>query len=493
MTDYPYEDTLEPAQLAPHGQTLEEQLLGRLLVNHYAIPDVANILNPKDFFILRHEWIFEAMMTLQQRGIEPEYILVIDELRAKGRLDDIGGAAYITYLSAYAQYTQDVTDLAHRIKDYAYRRQMLTVASDIAAIAREEDMPIETSVQEAENRLGAITTQLRKQSQDGLRPMADFIDGNMDDMLAAYEAYKSGKQLGLGTGLTDLDNIIRLKPATLITIAARPRVGKSAFMQTVIYNHLLAPFVTPAANGDCTRLHGGRYIRLPEYGELDMLPKLALFSAEMSAGQNINRFAAMITGVSAHAQETGKMTFEEFSDVQHAKQLIEALQERLLIKTGRITPRFILEESRIWQPAGIFADYLQKLKPDRERKSKREEVSDISGALKDVAFELDIPVITGAQINREGASKPTLENLKESGSIEEDSDIVLLLHREVLNNEFTENPNDAEVFIGKHRNGGTGKVITYYRAEETRFLDRTAQHYNIEELQRKAAAKRGVE
>lgn len=459
-------------QEAPSAVENEEGVLGGLFLNPLRLSEVLSIVQPDDFFILRNNWVLEAMQALGERKEEIDYLTVAQELRERGRLDDIGGLAYLTYLIGNTPTSENTVDYARAVKRAAIRRHLLEAAEQLNLIARDPNKTIHQVIQDSENTLAEVTVSYRRAHENGLRPVSDYIQANIDHMQAAYEAYTKGVPLGFRTGYNALDNLFTIQNGMLITVAARPRVGKSAFMQSVIYNQILARFINSDADGEKVRLNNGMVLTIPGQSEVQKLPRIALFSAEMSYDQNINRFAAMLTGISAHKQETGRMTFSEFQDVTVAKRAIGAVRSRFLIVARGLTPAFVKSECRSWQPDMIFVDYLQKMQAGIDRyKTRREEVGYVCGQLKDLSLELNRPIIQGAQINRTGSEKPTLENIKESGSIEEDSDAVLILHREELYNENTERPNEADIEVAKHRNGDTGRVELFYHKNKTLFAN----------------------
>lgn len=488
----------EPLEMAPHNQEAEENLLGSILINPAMLLIVLTFLKPSHFFVLRNEWIYEAMLRIHERGEAVDYIPVIEELRTQKRLEDIGGAAYITYLTSVVGYSFDAETYAAMIYRGGVRRQMLDASTEIARLARVEDQPIEAIIGAAEDTLSEVTGAFRKARHSGLKPVADVIElateqyqygedltPEQHEIAAlndAYDAYQESLKNILKPGYADLDKLIWFVPS-LYHICARPRVGKSMFMQNVIYNNLLDQFVsTVEIHGGIKLIEQDVWLHIPTQHELDTLPVLSLFSAEMTTDQIMKRWIAMITHVSTKQQLTGEMTFDEFRDVEAAKKLLKSLESKLLITSGTITPNLIRSEVRLWRPEMVFVDYTQKLHPGTNRfGSKTDEVSHVCGELQDIALTEALPLISGAQINREGSSAPSLETIKASGSIEEDSDVVIIMHREELYTPNTPNPNNVDFNIAKNRNGEPGKATLYLKKSIMRLANAVITHHTTKD------------
>lgn len=461
---------LEPVGIAPNSQDAEEGVLGSILINFEQFNAVKDILTPECFFILRNGWIYEAMQRLYARKEPIEYLTVIEEVRNQSRLENIGGAAYITYLASNVATSVYAQAYAVIVKRAYMRRRLLEAAACIAQLAYDENMELKDVIDESEKELGHITIEYHKDSVGALQPVSELVESDIEDMSKAYQAYESGKPMGLSTGFNVLEDFFRLLPTNLITFASRPGVGKSAILLTIIYNLLIAPFICENKPGEERQYHrlitSKRYIIAPTEAEIEALPRLALFSTEMSEPENIARFAAMMTGIPAKHQLTGSMTFNEFSDVTHAKNIIGQLQDRFLLKCGAMTPDYTWQQVKLWRPDMIFTDYLQRFSaPPHVRASNRvDELTYISRTHKDMAMEENIPVLTGAQISRDGANKPSLETLKGSGSIEEDSNIVVLLHKEE-----GVKTGEVKLDVAKNRNGATGECSLFFLANRTLF------------------------
>jgi replicative DNA helicase len=459
---------------APNNENAENGVLSALL-GHYdqavVYQELSRFLLPEHFFILRNKWIWQAYASILSRHELLDPITVSAELLAMGH-EDI--TYHLMYLQQLFQDSNTAYSLARLVWKLAIKREVICLGQEFIQMGESENIGALEVIDLAESELGKITMQVRQVDTKGLKPIIEIIDSNTDDMATAYSAYQEGKTLGYGTGFAELDHLFRLIAGMLITIAARPRVGKSALMQSIIYNHLMLPFVSehkPLDRAFIQLGHSKRYLLAPSEYELAILPRLVLFSTEMTPDQNINRFAAMITGVPVMKQITGEMSYTEFSDVTHAKNLIGSLGDRLLLKCGAMTPGDMHTQIRLWRPDVVFSDYLQRFNVPSTIKANNdvERINYVSQAHKDIAMEENICIVTGAQVNREGSSAPSLETLKGSGKIEEDSDIVLFIHRDELYNSNSNRQNEADILIEKNRNGATDKVVLYYAKTRTLF------------------------
>lgn len=496
------EAAFEPAQMAPHSQDAEEAFLGSILINPALLAMIMLFLTAEDFFILRNAWVYEAMLRLHERGEEIDYLTLIEELRGQDRLDDIGGIAYITYLTSNVGTSMYAETYAKIIYRAARRRGLLDASSDIARLARDEEKPIEVIIDLVENTLAAETGKFRQGLHSGLLPMDHVVKLAVDQypqeddtpeavelgaMVDAYEAYQEQSKRLLKAGYTDMDKLITLIPG-LHHFCARPGNGKSLFMQNLVYNKLIAPFVVsypPETEGDWIQLKTSQtWVLLPGKYDLEALLRLAYFSAEMTMPQIMSRWYAMITGVPTDTQLTGEMSYDQFADVEVAKKLMKALKSCLLLRSGQTTPRQILAEIRLWQPDAAIVDYTQKLRGNRNKYNNRyDEVSEICSDLQDIAIKENIPVVSGAQVGRSGDNKmPTLSDIKETGRIEEDSDSVTFFHVD------KDQPNSLLGKVAKQRNGKTGTFVLAHKKDRMRLLNGVVTKHNTNGATEQAVA-----
>jgi replicative DNA helicase len=434
---------VRPDQMAPHSVEAEEAVLGSILLNPEALFDVASFLQADDFFIVRNGWVWEAIVRLQERNEQIDYITVVEELRQQERLEEIGGAAYVTYLLNHTPSSIYAETYGRIVERAAIRRRMLDAASRIARMAHEESADINDVIDQSEAALFAVTERrLRKD----LVPIRSAISDYFDRIEFLYG--QDQEALGVPTGFSDLDQLLGgLQKSDLIIVAGRPGMGKTSWLLSVALNAARA---------------GAR---------------AAIFSMEMSNEQIVQRLISSETGINTHNLRLGKLDERELALFIEATDKLSGLRV-FLDDTPALSPLQLRSKCRrLYAEHGldlIMIDYLQLMSSGTGYNENRvQEISFISRHLKQVARELNIPVIAAAQLSRaveqRQDKRPQLSDLRESGSIEQDADIVVFLYRDEVYNEHTERPNQADVIVAKHRNGPTGSISLYFRKELTQF------------------------
>lgn len=448
-------------RMAPHSVEAEEATLGSLLLNGAALDDVRGFLEPEHFFIVRNGWIFEAICALDNRRENIDYLTVVEELRNAGRIDDIGGAAYITYLINHTPASIYVEAYARIVQRAAVRRRLLQAASQIANAAYDEARDIDAVLDISEEALYAVTA---PETDDDLVPVSTLVSADMDRVMSAREA---GKPLrGVPTGFTDIDRMFGgFKPSTLSIIAGRPGMGKSSWLLSV-----------------------GR--RAAAAGE-----PVALFTLEMSKEEVTRRLVSAETGISLRRIEEGNLDDSEWSMYVDAVERITRLP--LYIDDGtELTPwKLRTKARRAVRRLGVklvMIDYLQLMVTAGKSENRTQEIAQITRGLKLLAKELHTPILSAAQLNREvekrADKRPLLSDLAEGGSIENDSDMVMFIHREDAYNDDTGHPNQADIIIAKNRNGPTGTVPLYFRKETTQFANLAKRTANLTDAMHAANA-----
>ncbi len=443
-------------RMVPHSVEAEEAVLGAILIDPDALHDVTGFLKADDFFIVKNGWIFEAMQALSQRDEAIDYLTLTDELRRTNRLDEIGGAAYITYLLNHTPTSMYTTTYGHIVERMAIRRRLLTAASDIAELAYKEDVDTAVVVNRAESALFAVTGNGQRGDMQSMSEVSikvlDSIDRAMDSDIH-----------GVPTGFNDLDDLLGgLQKSDLVIVAGRPGMGKTSWMITVALNAIAK---RRAAGQRCN---------------------VMLASLEMSDVQIGQRFASQLSGVSTKTMRTGALSQDEYGAMINAVVKMDAMPIHIDDTPGISPWELTAKAARLHSRIGldlIMVDYLQLMTVfDDERRLRRkeaenrtQEVSLISQALKGLARKLDVPVIAAAQLSRaveqRADKRPVLSDLRDSGSIEQDSDIVMFLYRDDYYNPNTTTPNQADVIVAKHRNGPTGTVPLYFRPELAQFAN----------------------
>jgi replicative DNA helicase len=432
--------------MVPHSVEAEEATLGSILIDADKIYEIADICTPDDFFIVKNAWVYEAMLRLSGRNEEIDYITVLDELKKQSRIEEIGGPAYITYLlnntpsSIYGETYARIVNVA------AIRRRMLSAASEIAQLAHEEDTDINGVIDRADAALSTAVGDSTDRDEFTAAEVAETLRYDVEDRRKSGEKYA-----GIPCGFYDIDDLIGgFSGGNSVIVAGRPGLGKTSLLITMAVN----------------MAKGGNHV--------------ILFSLEMSEKEIMQRIVSMLCGVSSHKiRIASKLTDTEFELVIEATHTAEALPIHIVAPKGGLTPLSLHRKARRlykrYPVKAVMVDYLQLMKGGSKSENRTQEVGAISHSVKELARELDVPVFSAAQLNRavEGRQdkRPALSDLRESGDLEQDADIVLMIYRDEEYNENTERPNQADIIIAKHRNGPTGTATLYFRKELTQFAN----------------------
>lgn len=433
------------AKVPPQNLDAEMSLLGAILIDEEALADVSDKLRPNDFYDKRHVLIFEAMFKLYERHRPVDLLTLSDQLTKKGELEIVGGSAYLTELTNYVPTAAHATTYAEIISQKAVRRRLIKASGDIAELGYNEEQDISELLASAESELFAVSDTNTKQD---LVSLEQILTESFDRMEELHRG--GGKLRGIPTGWRDLDNMTAgLQQSDLIILAARPAMGKTTLVTNLAYN-----VATKAKKS------------------------VLFFSLEMSKEQLVDRMLADASGVDAWNIRTGNLSDDDFEKLSHA--MGEMAEAPIYIDD---TPGVTVLEMRTKarreahnNPLGlIIIDYLQLMQGSGRSDGNRvQEVSEISRGLKLIARELNVPVIALSQLSRSVETRspqiPQLSDLRESGSIEQDADIVAFIYREAYYNPETERQNVTDLIIAKHRNGPVGKVELYFHPERLRFM-----------------------
>jgi len=440
----------------PFSQEAEEAVIGAVLMNPESFLSVASFLRAEDFYILRNSYVWEAYQRLSSRDETIDYLTTQEELDNQGRLKEIGGPAYLTHLLNSTPTSIHAEVYGRLVERAATRRRLLLAADEIKGLALDEEKPIEEVTGQAESRLFKVTE--RNLHRD-LIPLNEAVSAYYDRI--EYLMRNQNEPLGLPTGFKDLDEILAgLQKSDLLIFAGRPGVGKSSFMLSVALN--------------AARI-GGR---------------IAIFTMEMGNEQIVQRLVAMDTGIDSQKLRTGRLEPQEWSKFVEATGRLSELH-LFIDDTPAMSPIQMRNKCRrLVHEYGldlVIVDYLQLMNGGGGYENNRvQEVSYISRSLKEMARELNLPVFTAAQLSRaveqRHDKRPLLSDLRESGSIEQDSDIVMFLYRDVIYNPDTEFPNAAEIIISKHRNGPTGTIQLHFEKSLTKFSDARTQTIDLSNL-----------
>jgi replicative DNA helicase len=427
-------------RLSPHDLDAERAILGAILVNNDRLHDIGEQIKPADFYRAAHQKLFEAMRGLSERGEAIDFVTVKNELGAD--LDEIGGPLYIAKLGDGLMSSSNIGEYCRIVKDKSIRRRLQAAADQAVADAGNAELEAASALERAEVAIYEIA---EREQRGDLLPASTVVT-EADPILELIS--DSGRPVsGISTGFTDLDSDTRgLQPGNLILVAARPGMGKTALALNIAQHASVVDDV-----------------------------KTAVFSLEMSRTELMIRLLTAAARVDSHRLMRGFCHVGELQRIGAAKAEIGAAS-LWIDDTSTMTVSSIRGKSRRMkarQGLGlVIIDYLQLLASERRYDSRVVEVGAMSRALKQLAKELAVPVVCLAQLNRaseaRGDGRPKLSDLRESGSLEQDADVVMLLYRAAEYSKEAD-PNEAEIIIAKSRNGPTGSVKLRWSPEMTRF------------------------
>lgn len=439
------------AKIPPQDLDAEMSLLGAVLIEEEVLAEVSDRLKPHDFYDKRHGIIFDAMLRLYEHHRPVDLLTLSDQLRKKDELETVGGSAYLTELTNYVPTAAHAGAYADMISQKAVRRRLIKASGDISELGFDEETTIQELLGQAEAELFSVSDASLKQD---LTSLEQILTDSFDRMEELHR--NKGQLRGVRTGWRDLDNMTAgLQRSDLIILAARPAMGKTTLVTNLAYN----------VAGQAKQ-------------------PVLFFSLEMSKEQLVDRMLADAAGVDAWNIRTGNLSDDDFSKLSEA--MGEMAEAPLYIDD---TPGLTVLEMRTKarrqahnQPLGlIIVDYLQLMQGSGRSDGNRvQEVSEISRGLKLIARELNVPVIALSQLSRTVETRtpqiPQLSDLRESGSIEQDADIVAFIYREAYYNPETDRENITDLILAKHRNGPVGRVELYFHPERLRFMSLDKRH-----------------
>jgi replicative DNA helicase len=442
MTDIPILDDAG-AQPQLHNREAEEAVLGSVLIHTEAYYDVAQFLQADDFYIIRNRWIWEVFQQLTERRTPIDYFMVCEELDNRRQLEEIGGRAYVTSLINQTPTALHAEAYGRLVQEASIRRRMLGAANNLAKLAYNQQQSIDTIIGEAEKSIFGLS---ERRSTSGPTPIKAVASEYYDrvDLLSQ----RTDEIYGVPTGLYRLDELLNgLQKSDLLIIAGRPGMGKTGFMLSIAKN-----------------------------AALKHKKHVAMFSLEMANEQLVQRLISQETGIDTQRLRTGKLQGNEWGIFTQA---IEVLSDApiWLDDTPAITPLQLRTKCRRlhmeYQLDLVIVDYLQLMSGDLRTDNRVQEVSYISRNLKVLARELNVPVLAAAQLSRaveqRADKRPQLSDLRESGSLEQDADIVMFINRPDAMEKESPLKNMAELIVAKHRNGPTGSVELVFLNNLARF------------------------
>lgn len=433
-------------RIPPHSVEAEQSVLGSILLDKDAMISVSETLIPEDFYKEAHRVIYECMLKLYNNQSEIDLITLADELRDQGYLDDIGGIAYITSLSTIVPTTSNIKYYINIVKEKSISRQLISAANDIINLGYDSSTKVEDVLENAEKKIFDIS---QERTTNDFQPINQVLTETLSMLEKLYE--EKSDVTGLTTGFRDLNKKINgLQRSDLLLIAARPAMGKTAFALNLVQN--------AALKGDAS---------------------VAVFSLEMSKEQLVQRMVAAQSSVELKKIKTGTLAANDWPRITDGMAVLSGAKIHIDDTPGIKISELRSKCRKLKIEKGldlVLIDYLQLMEGEGHNESRQQEIAKISRSLKILAKELDCPVVALSQLSRapeqRADHRPMLSDLRESGSIEQDADIVMFLYRDEYYNPDTERKNIGEVIVAKNRHGETGTVELVWFGEIQKFADK---------------------
>ena len=433
-------------RIPPHSVEAEQSVLGSILLDKDAMISVSETLIPEDFYKEAHRVIYECMLKLYNNQSESDLITLADELRDQGYLDDIGGIAYITSLSTIVPTTSNIKYYINIVKEKSISRQLISAANDIINLGYDSSTKVEDVLENAEKKIFDIS---QERTTNDFQPINQVLTETLSMLEKLYE--EKSDVTGLTTGFRDLNKKINgLQRSDLLLIAARPAMGKTAFALNLVQN--------AALKGDAS---------------------VAVFSLEMSKEQLVQRMVAAQSSVELKKIKTGTLAANDWPRITDGMAVLSGAKIHIDDTPGIKISELRSKCRKLKIEKGldlVLIDYLQLMEGEGHNESRQQEIAKISRSLKILAKELDCPVVALSQLSRapeqRADHRPMLSDLRESGSIEQDADIVMFLYRDEYYNPDTERKNIGEVIVAKNRHGETGTVELVWFGEIQKFADK---------------------
>lgn len=431
--------------LPPQNVEAEQAVLGTILIQDKALLKVVDLLQPGDFYRDAHKTIFAAMLALFEKHEPHDLITVTGLLNDQNKLEDLGGAAYLASLTDVIPFTGTLVHHARIIRKKSILRRLIQTSTEVAARCYDAQDDIDTLVDEAEKTIFEIA---HSKKGEGFQPMSTVVPKAFDRINRLFD--KQEHITGVATGYDELDRITAgLQPAEMIILAARPSMGKTALAMNIVQHAAM----------------------------IDKVP-VAVFSLEMSVESLALRMLCSLGPIDSQRIRTGRLIDSDWPKLTRATGMLSEAPifiddtPGLTVLEMRAKARRLKSEQDLGL---IVVDYLQLMQGKSRSENRAQEISDISRSLKAMAKELDVPVLALSQLNRSLENRidkrPQLADLRESGAIEQDADVIIFIYRDEIYNRAEGNPNRglAEIIVGKQRNGPTGVIKLTFLGEYTKF------------------------
>lgn len=443
-------NNLPLTRIPPHGQEAEKATLGSILIDRDGIIKIADFLRPEDFYFLQHATIYHAMLDLFARHMPIDLKILASTLEDHGKLTEAGGTSYLAELTYDVPTATHIVEYALIVKQKSTLRKLIAAGDKIMGLGYDEASELEGLLEEAEKSLFAVSQAFVK---DRFVHIKEVLASTYEKISDLHDPETKNKFLGVPTGFKSLDNILSgLQPTDLVVIAARPSMGKTAFAMNIAQN---------IARRD---------------------KSVGVISLEMSKEQLVERMFCALLGVDSWKMRTGKLSDEDFAKIGSV--MDDLNKTKIFIDDSSVSGIIELRTKarRLKSEHGLdvlIIDYLQMMSAGKysggQQTNRVQEISEITRALKNLARELHIPIIALSQLSRAVETRPSkvpvLSDLRESGSIEQDSDVVMMLYREDYYEEDCDRKGVTDIYIRKHRNGPTGHIELMFEREKMRFYD----------------------
>ncbi|HCY63747.1 MAG TPA: replicative DNA helicase [Oxalobacteraceae bacterium] len=442
---------LESLRIPPHSIEAEQSVLGGLLLDNAAYDRIADTVGAEDFYRYDHRVIFLHIIKLISGGRPADVITVYEALTVNGKAEEVGGLSYLNALAQNTPSAANIRRYAEIVRDRGVLRKLITVSDEISTQAfNPQGKEVKQMLDEAESKIFAIAEEGARGAQGWLeiQPLLTQVVERIDEL---YNRDNTSDVTGVPTGLIDLDKMTSgLQPGDLIIVAGRPSMGKTAFSVNI---------------GENVAIDSG-------------LP-VAIFSMEMGGAQLAMRMLGSIGKLDQHRLRTGRLIDEDWPRLTHAIQKLNDAQI-FIDETPALNPIELRARARrLSRQCGrlglIIIDYIQLMSGNSQGENRATEISEISRSLKGLAKELNCPVIALSQLNRSleqrPNKRPVMSDLRESGAIEQDADVILFVYRDKVYNPDTPDQDAAEIIIGKQRNGPIGTVRMTFLGQYTKFVN----------------------
>ena len=432
-------------RVIPNNLEAEQSVLGGMLLSQEAVADVLEVVSAVDFYTPKHELIFDAVVTLFGRGEPTDVIAVTDYLNKQGNLLKAGGADYLHSLTSFVPTAANASYYGKIVSDKAILRRLIEAGTRIAQSGYESQGEVEELVNQAQSEIFSVANQSAKEDYVGL---SDSLEVAIRDIELAQN--RGGEMTGIPTGFTNLDAFTHgLHPGQLVIVAARPAVGKSTFA-----------------------------LDLARHASVKKNQATIFFSLEMGRSEIAMRMLSAQSSIYLQSMRKGTLTEGDWAklaavrgEINDAPLYIDDSPNMSLVEI-RAKCRRLAQQVDLKM---VVIDYIQLMTSGKKVESRQQEVSEFSRALKLLAKELNIPVIALSQLNRQAEQakdkKPELSHLRESGSLEQDADVVVLLHREGIFEKDHPRAGEADLILAKQRNGPTGTVTVAFQGQYSRFVN----------------------